>query len=144
MWTHVVWTWYCSKILQLMSVGLAWSQLQNFWTISGSHNMGSQLLQNTEINIVLHLKFWRKYGPVWHLFSCKMIFLVILLPYVANTIFCDWYCKKKLQTCLVLFVFVRAEYKVSEIEKKWYSVFTVHKSMDFLWSNDIWEIFEKS
>ena len=30
--------------------------------------MGSQLLQNTEINIVLHWKFWRKYG---HLFSCN-------------------------------------------------------------------------
>ena len=73
-----------------------------------------------------------------------MIFLVILLPYVANTIFVIDIVKKKLQTCLVLFVFVRAEYKVSEIEKKWYSVFTVHKSMDFLWSNDIWEIFEKS
>ena len=35
--------------------------------------MGSQLLQNTEINIVLHWKFWRKYGPVWHLFSCTVI-----------------------------------------------------------------------
>ena len=33
--------------------------------------MGSQLLQNTEINIVMHWKFWRKYGPVSHLFSCK-------------------------------------------------------------------------
>ena len=70
MWTHVVWTWNCSKILQLMSVGLAWKSAAKFWTISGSHNMGSQLLQNTEINIVVHWKFWRKYGPVSHLFSC--------------------------------------------------------------------------
>ena len=50
--------------------------------------------------------------------TTKMIFLVILLPYVANTIFVIDIVKKKLQTCLVLFVFVRAEYKVSEIEKK--------------------------
>ena len=33
--------------------------------------MGSQLLQNTEINIVLHWKFRRKYEPVWHLISCS-------------------------------------------------------------------------
>ena len=33
--------------------------------------MGSQLLQSTEINIVLHWKFWRKYGSVSHLFSCN-------------------------------------------------------------------------
>ena len=28
-------------------------------------------LTNAEINIVVHWKFWRKYGSVLHLFSCK-------------------------------------------------------------------------
>ena len=31
----------------------------------------SQILKNAEINIVLHCKFWRKYGSASHLFSCK-------------------------------------------------------------------------
>ena len=30
----------------------------------------SQILQNAEINIIMHWKFWRKYGSVSHLFSC--------------------------------------------------------------------------
>ena len=30
----------------------------------------SQILQNVEMNIVVHWKFWRKYGSVSHLFSC--------------------------------------------------------------------------
>ena len=34
--------------------------------------MGSQLLQNTEINIGVYWKFRRKYGPVSHLFSCTL------------------------------------------------------------------------
>ena len=38
--------------------------------------MGSQLLQNTEINIVVHWKFWRKYVPVSHLFSCTLSSLI--------------------------------------------------------------------
>ena len=32
----------------------------------------SQILQNVEINIVVHWKFWRKYGSVSHLFRCTM------------------------------------------------------------------------
>ena len=36
-----------------------------------SHSVfSSQILQNTEINIGVHWKFWRKYGSVSHLFSC--------------------------------------------------------------------------
>ena len=31
----------------------------------------SQILQNAEMNIVMHWKFWRKYVSVSHLFSCK-------------------------------------------------------------------------
>ena len=41
--------------------------------------MGSQLLQNTEINIVVHWKFWRKYGTVSHIFSCSK-----LITYVSS------------------------------------------------------------
>ena len=35
----------------------------------------SQILQNAWINIVLHWKFWRKYGSVCHLLSCTKLFL---------------------------------------------------------------------
>ena len=45
-----------------------------FWTISGSQ-MGSKLLQNTEIikqTDVLLWKIWRKYRSVSYLFSCNM------------------------------------------------------------------------
>ena len=39
-----------------------------------SHSVfSSQILQNAEINIVVHWKFWRKYGSVSHLFSCNCI-----------------------------------------------------------------------
>ena len=33
----------------------------------------SQILQNAEINIVLHWKFWRKYRSVSHLLSCNRL-----------------------------------------------------------------------
>ena len=56
-----------------MSVGLAWKSVAKvFRTISGSQ-MGSQLLQNTEIfkqTDVLLWKMWGKYGSVSYLFSC--------------------------------------------------------------------------
>ena len=32
----------------------------------------SQILQNAEINIDVHCKFWRKYGSFSHLFSCNL------------------------------------------------------------------------
>ena len=36
-----------------------------------SHSMfSSQMLPYAKINIVVHRKFWRKYGPVSNLFSC--------------------------------------------------------------------------
>ena len=50
-----------------------WHQLQIFWTISGSHNTGSQLLQNTEITKQTDVLLWkirRIYGSVLYLFSC--------------------------------------------------------------------------
>ena len=53
--------------MQLMSVGLA-------KTISGTHNMGSQLLQNTDVikqTEALLWKIWRIYGSVSYLFSCN-------------------------------------------------------------------------
>ena len=77
-----------------------------FWTILGSHNMGSQLLQNTEINIVVHWKFWRKYGPVSHLFSCTNCFgwvrffrrvKILLVRFkldFSGLIFIIWTCSK--------------------------------------------------
>ena len=82
MWTHVVWTWNCSKNLQLMSVGLAWkSAAKIFRTISGSQ-IGSQLLQNMEIikqTDVLLWKIWRKFGSVSYLFSCNNELYVLTL-----------------------------------------------------------------
>ena len=72
-----------------------WHQLQNFWTISGSHNMGSQILQNTEIikqTDVLLWKIWRIYGSVSYLFSCT---------------FCSWkYCQCKL-SMVTTYIFVQ-------------------------------------
>ena len=37
----------------------------------------SKVLQNAWINIVLHWKFWRKYGSVCHLFSCTFLILYV-------------------------------------------------------------------
>ena len=63
------------KICSWLSGWPHWHQLQNFWTISGSHNMGSQPLQNTEIikqTDLLHWKIWRIYESVSYLFSCTL------------------------------------------------------------------------
>ena len=48
--------------------------LQKTKTISCSV-FSSQILQNTEIIIVVHWNFWRKYGSVLHLFSCTAGFI---------------------------------------------------------------------
>ena len=35
----------------------------------------SQIVQNAEVNIVVHWKFWRNYGSVSHSFSCTNVYL---------------------------------------------------------------------
>ena len=45
--------------------------MQKTETISSSM-FSSQILQNVEMNIVVHSKFWRKYGSVSHLCSCNL------------------------------------------------------------------------
>ena len=54
-----------------------------FWTISGSHNVGSQLLQNTEIIKQTDALLWkikRIYGSVSYLFSCTVGLNVTCCP----------------------------------------------------------------
>ena len=50
----------------------------------------SQILQNAEINIVVHWKFWKKYGSVLHLFSCirnSSMYLNYIGKFYANLLF---------------------------------------------------------
>ena len=61
--THV-WTWNYTCVIS------NWESTEiKTKAISGSV-FRSQILQNMEMNIVMHWQFWRKYGSVSNLFSC--------------------------------------------------------------------------
>ena len=62
--THL-WTWNYTCVIS------PWESTEiKTKTISRSV-FSSQILQNAEMNIIVHWKFWRKYGSVSHLFSCN-------------------------------------------------------------------------
>ena len=59
-----LWTWNYTCVIS------PWESTEiKTKTISRSV-FSSQILQNAEMNIVVHWKFWRKYGSVSNLFSC--------------------------------------------------------------------------
>ena len=69
MQTHL-WTWNYTCVIS------PWESTKiKTKTISRSV-FSSQILQNAEMNIVVYWKFWRKYGSVSHLFSCKTYFFI--------------------------------------------------------------------
>ena len=62
LWRHV-WSWI-TKLPMLYN-------LEKTTNVKTKTIFWSEVLQNAWINIVLHWKFWKKYGSVCHLFSCK-------------------------------------------------------------------------
>ena len=86
MWTHL-WTHLCTylklfyKLLQLI---FRLTPLTSAAETILCSVFSSQILQYTEIKIVVHWKFRRKYGPVSHLFSC--IYTTALGPFPSQTI----------------------------------------------------------
>ena len=63
MQTHL-WTWNYTCVIS------PWESAKIKTKTISCSVFSSQILQNPEINIVLHWNFWRKYGSVSHLFSC--------------------------------------------------------------------------
>ena len=61
LWRHV-WSWI-TKLPMLYN-------LEKTTNVKTKTIFWSEVLQNAWINIVLHWKFWKKYGSVCHLFSC--------------------------------------------------------------------------
>ena len=63
LWRHV-WSWI-TKLPMLYN-------LEKTTNVKTKTIFWSEVLQNAWINIVLHWKFWKKYGSVCHLFSCTV------------------------------------------------------------------------
>ena len=82
-------------------------------TISSSV-FSSQILQNEEINIVVHWNFFRKYGSVSHLFSCRIIFEVIEDKWHSRLILRLWHWN-------LCFFFCTAELVTRKISRLYYN-----------------------
>ena len=101
--THL-WTWNYTCVIS------PWESTEIKTKTISCLMFNSQILQNAEMNIIAHWKFWRKYGSDSYSFSCKWIFRnwrsnhnnKCSYRLWLSTIIDWWACLRRLVRCLPL------------------------------------------